>query len=82
MVKVKLFTKLREVTGEKELQLDSTTVKGLFDILKQRYGKQIEMPLRTSKVFVNGKNVMLGKGVHTRLNDGDEVVLLPPLAGG
>ncbi len=32
-------------------------------------------------VFVNGRNVRQGDGLATRLNDGDEIRLLPPIAG-
>lgn len=33
-------------------------------------------------VFVNGRNVRQGGGLETGLNDGDEIRLLPPIAGG
>jgi MoaD family protein len=33
-------------------------------------------------VFVNGRNVRQGGGLATHLNDGDEIRLLPPIAGG
>jgi len=33
-------------------------------------------------VLVNGRNIHLLEGVKTALRDGDEVVLLPPSAGG
>ena len=33
-------------------------------------------------VFVNGRNARQGEGLETVLNDGDEIRLLPPIAGG
>lgn len=33
-------------------------------------------------VFVNGRNVRQGEGLGMRLQDGDEIRLLPPIAGG
>lgn len=33
-------------------------------------------------VFVNGRNVRQGGGLAMNLNDGDEIRLLPPIAGG
>lgn len=33
-------------------------------------------------VFVNGRNVRQGEGLDTPLQDGDELRLLPPIAGG
>ena len=33
-------------------------------------------------VFVNGRNIRQREGLHTLLTDGDEIRLLPPIAGG
>ena len=33
-------------------------------------------------VFVNGRNVRQSSGLETRIEDGDEIRLLPPIAGG
>jgi MoaD family protein len=33
-------------------------------------------------IFVNGRNVRQGNGLETRLSDGDEIRLLPPIGGG
>jgi molybdopterin synthase sulfur carrier subunit len=33
-------------------------------------------------VFLNGKNVRHGAGLDTLLGDGDEIRILPPIAGG
>jgi sulfur-carrier protein len=33
-------------------------------------------------IFVNGRNIRQGKGLETPLRDGDEIRLLPPIAGG
>ncbi len=33
-------------------------------------------------IFVNGRNVRQGEGLATVLGDGDEIRLLPPIAGG
>lgn len=39
--------------------------------------------LRTSlTVFVNGENIRYRKGLETELNDGDEVYVIPRIAGG
>jgi molybdopterin synthase sulfur carrier subunit len=33
-------------------------------------------------VFVNGRNIRQGAGMETLVRDGDEIRLLPPIAGG
>ena len=33
-------------------------------------------------ILVNGRNINLLNGVETALHDGDEVIVLPPTAGG
>ena len=33
-------------------------------------------------VFLNGRNVRSADGLDTALNDGDEIKLMPPIAGG
>jgi len=33
-------------------------------------------------VFLNGRNVRQGQGLETPIRDGDEIRLLPPIAGG
>jgi MoaD family protein len=33
-------------------------------------------------IFVNGRNIRQGEGLNTPLDDGDEIRLLPPIAGG
>jgi MoaD family protein len=33
-------------------------------------------------VFLNGRNVRQGQGLDTPLSDGDEIRILPPIAGG
>jgi MoaD family protein len=33
-------------------------------------------------VFLNGKNVRQAGGLHSLLSDGDEIRILPPIAGG
>lgn len=33
-------------------------------------------------IFLNGRNIRQGEGLETPLEDGDEIRLLPPIAGG
>ncbi|MBP3673681.1 MAG: MoaD/ThiS family protein [Oscillospiraceae bacterium] len=75
MIRVKLYGLLRLDTGIKELTLEAGSVREVFEGLSPR------IPLGTLKscvVLVGGKPA----NQRTKLRDGDEVSLLPPVAGG
>ena len=76
MITVKLFGLLRVESGIKERQLEAATVK---EVLKQLAAEGIsKKDLSGSVIFVNGKNA----NKRRKLEDGDQVVLMPPVAGG
>ena len=88
-IKVKLFTSLREITGEKMVEIDSpskTTIKELLVIISKKFGARVEEYLFTEKaevrryiqVLVNGRT----KKLDTYLVEGDTIALLPPVGGG
>ena len=78
MIKVLFFGILSSKTATKELELEienSTTVKELLDILKERFNGLPEGPF----VFaINETQATLD----TKINDGDEVAIMPPFSGG
>jgi len=82
MVTVKFFSHLRRALGTPELQLDARTIADVVDQLSARYGSAFTDKIGHCKVYVNGANVGLKKGKRTKLGAGDEVVVLPPVAGG
>ena len=62
-------------TGIKELQVTAATVKEL----KKELSRQIpEEKIKGCVLLVNGKQT----NRFTKLNDGDQVMLMPPVAGG
>ena len=76
MITVKLYGLLRIESGIKEKQLDAGTVREVLDALA---GCGIRKPdLDGCVIFVNGKNA----SKRSKLNDGDQVVLMSPVAGG
>ena len=84
MVKVKLFGVFRLDSGVKSLEADVTTVKTLYPLIVAE-AKRLdprstlsEKDLRGCIVAVNGRQVK----PNTTLSDGDEVVLVPAVAGG
>ena len=74
-VNVLVFGSLTEATGEKRLQLDVPDTEVLRSQLTASYPGLGEKPftMAVNQSIVNKK---------TELNDGDEVALLPPYAGG
>ena len=75
MITVKLFGLVRLQTGIKELQVDAANVRQL----KKELTRHIpEAQIKGCVLLVNGKSV----NHFTKLKDGDQVMLMPPVAGG
>jgi len=92
-VKVKFFTTLREIVGKKEEQIElsrSATVEALLRQLSKTYGKDFEDyvydELRNVRghlhFLVNGKSISTLQGFKTKLKEGDQIAILPPVGGG
>ena len=76
MITVKLFGLLRLDSGIRERQLEAQNVKEVFSHLCQAgISKQ---DLEGCTVLINGKQA----NKRSKLQDGDTVVLMPPVAGG
>jgi molybdopterin converting factor small subunit len=82
MIKVHLVAWLGHELGVNEVEVEAPTVSKLLKELSARFGQPFDSRARVCKVIVNGTNVAFLKGGGTRLADGDDVTLLPPLAGG
>ena len=90
MVKVRIPTPLRKLTkGLAEVESAGTTVRGLFQDLDVRYAGIQEKVFdaggeirRFINVFVNGEDVRGLRGAETEVKAGDEVSVVPAIAGG
>jgi molybdopterin synthase sulfur carrier subunit len=88
-VTVKIPTQLRQATGgEATVSVDGATVGEVLDALYARYG---ELRSRIAEdgglrrfvnVYVAGEDIRFLDGLNTRVSDGDEVTILPAVAGG
>ena len=84
MVHVKLFGLLRLDTGLKELDAEAATVEDLYPILLREAKRMKPATTVTARdvdgcvILINGKQ---GKK-SSRLQDGDEVMLMSPVCGG
>jgi len=92
-VKVKFFTTLREIVGKKEEQIElsrSVTVEALLRQLSTTYGKDFEDYIYNElgnirghlQFLVNGNSVTALQGLKTKLREGDQIAILPPVGGG
>ena len=87
-IKVRLFANLREIVGERELFLDSTTVNGVLDLLTSIKPELRDVLFEEGAlrpyitVLVNGRNINEIDGVMSALSEGDEVAIFPPVSGG
>jgi sulfur-carrier protein len=88
-VTVKIPTQLRGATGgEGEAQVPGATVGEVLDALFERYGDLRERIYedgslrRFVNVYVGGEDIRFLSGLETEVSEGDEVTILPAVAGG
>jgi molybdopterin synthase sulfur carrier subunit len=90
-VTVRVFADLVPVIGRRhQLELDeSATVGTLTARIAEKAGQRRRGHLGNYRItggdlaiLVNGRNIDLLEGLKTPLSDGDEVVFMPPAAGG
>ena len=89
-VQVYIPTPFRRATGNKDrIAVDATDVKELLDELEGRFGglkglvrnEQGEVHHHVN-IYVNSEAIEALEGLRTALKDGDEVSIIPALAGG
>jgi MoaD family protein len=88
-VTVKIPTQLRAATaGEAELEVSGATVGEVLDAvfeahdgLRDRITQDGDLR-RFVNVYVGGEDIRFQEGLQTQIDDGDEVTILPAVAGG
>jgi sulfur-carrier protein len=88
-VKVRIPAPLRPmVGGVSEIECEPGTVRELIDQLDSRHAGFRDRVMengslrRFVNVFVAGEDVRFGEGIETVVSDGQEVTILPAVAGG
>lgn len=90
MATVKLPTQLREAAGgESAVSVAGATVGQVLDALFDRHGELRDRLAdgdgalrRFVNVYVDGEDIRYGQGLETPVTDGQEVQILPAVAGG
>ena len=88
-VTVKIPSQLRPATdGEGEVEVEGGTVGEALDaVFEQHDGLRDRITedgtlRRFVNVYVSGEDIRFQEGLETELSDGDEVTILPAVAGG
>ena len=89
-VKVLIPTPLRKLTGDQEtVEADADSVSTLMTRLEEAHpgigGRLVDEEgnlRRFVNLYVNGEDVRFLQGKETSLKDGDEVSIVPAIAGG
>ena len=94
-IKVKGYLTLKKAMGDKgvlEIEMENATIRGVLSNLSKRFGREFsDLTFETKtkglsdhiSVLVNGRHYKyLPNRLDTELEEGDEVALFPPLAGG
>lgn len=92
MKKIRLFATLRDIAGAKELAVPLDGVGTVRDLIRAvsetcpELGRKILNDQGELSglvhVFVQGRNVMWLEGLDTVIGETDEIILVPPVAGG
>jgi MoaD family protein len=88
MVKLRLFSVLREIAGAKEVEVDALSIKDALARFAEKYGDKAKSALFDSQgellpsvlLLVNGEAAEAGAA--TQVSAGDTVQVLLPTAGG
>jgi MoaD family protein len=88
-VTVKIPTQLRAATGgESEVEVEGSNVGEALDAVFAAYGDLRERITqdgtlrRFVNVYVSGEDIRFQQGLETEIKEGDEVTILPAVAGG
>ena len=92
-IAVKFFTTLREIAGKREEEIearDDVTVKEILKYLSEKHGREFVDYLYDTEgraksylqFLVNGRSITTLEGFETKLKNGDQVAIIPPVGGG
>lgn len=89
-VKFTIPSVLNKGGGEKKVDILANNLNEAFNKISEQLGDEFKRsvlnpdgtPRSLINIYVNGKNMRFSGGLDTALNDGDEIYILPAVAGG
>ncbi len=81
---------LNQGGGERKVEVSATTLADAFTNISEKMGDDFKRrvlnddgtPRSLINIYINGKNAKFSDGMQTTLKDGDEIYILPAVAGG
>ena len=89
-IKFTIPSVLNKGGGEKKIDLTASTLLEAFTKISEQLGDEFKRrvlnpdgsPRSLINIYINGKNMRFSGGMETSLKDGDEIYILPAVAGG
>ena len=89
-IKFTIPSVLNKGGGEKKIDISAVTLSEAFKKISENMGDEFQRrvlnddgtPRSLINIYINGKNMRFSSGMQTALKDGDEVYILPAVAGG
>lgn len=93
-VKVHTILTIKKILGKGEVELsvsEGSTLGGLLTTMVNRWGDELAANIFEAesgnvlpyiRLMVNGQDINFLNGIKTVLQNGDEVLILPPVSGG
>lgn len=92
-IKVRSILRVKDILGGREVEFpvsEGCTLGGLLGLMTEKWGEKLSSQifdpegqiLRHTRLMINGQDIAFLNGLETELNEGDEVLILPPVAGG
>jgi len=89
-IKFTIPSVLNKGGGEKKIDISAMTLSEAFTKISENMGDEFQRrvlnpdgtPRSLINIYINGKNMRFSGGMQTVLKDGDEVYILPAVAGG
>jgi MoaD family protein len=93
-VKVRTILDLKKIIGSREVEFSvpkQSTLAKLLATMAERWGEELSSrlfepnslsPLPHIRLMVNGQDIAFLNRLETELQEGDEILILPPVSGG